>query len=169
MNNLLHIQSDQQLISQLLGKDNPKAVEHPTFVIVNAFFAAPVIVVSVKTVINRPLSPTVSSSEGCTTLCVWGNLTYGKPSYHHLLVFPTDKLMGKVHTASYEVPLSGTRFHIRSGPPHLWTQSNCCQAPCCRPKVLGDQLTAVQFCLASTDQGSISCQLWQLAVNCQPL
>ena len=31
------------------------------------------------------------------------------------------------HTASYEVPPSGTLFHIRSVPPHLWTYSNCCQ------------------------------------------
>ena len=32
-----------------------------------------------------------------------------------------------LYTSSYEVPLSGTLFHIRSGPPHLWTYSNCCQ------------------------------------------
>ena len=30
-------------------------------------------------------------------------------------------------TASYEVPLSGRLFHIRSGPPHFWTYSNCCK------------------------------------------
>ena len=34
---------------------------------------------------------------------------------------------GWVTTASYEVPPSGRLFHIRSGPPHLWTYSNCCQ------------------------------------------
>ena len=31
------------------------------------------------------------------------------------------------HTSSYEVPPSGTLFHIRNGPLHLWTYSNCCQ------------------------------------------
>ena len=30
-------------------------------------------------------------------------------------------------TASYEVPPSGTLFHTRSGPAHLWTYSNCCR------------------------------------------
>ena len=30
-------------------------------------------------------------------------------------------------TASYEVPPTGRLFHIRSGPTHLQTYSNCCQ------------------------------------------
>ena len=41
--------------------------------------------------------------------------------------------------------------------------------PCCQPKVLGDQLTAVQFCVASTDQGSSSSLPWPLAGNGLPL
>ena len=45
------------------------------------------------------------------------------------------------------------------------SQHVCDTAPCCRPKVLGDQLTAVQFCVASTDQGSSSSLLWPLAEN----
>ena len=98
--------------SWLLGTNLLKAVDLPTFVIVIVFFAAPVIVVSVKTVINRPLSPTVSSSEGCTTLCVWGNLTYGKPSYHHLLVFPMDELNCKGYCTQCTLKTALCALHI---------------------------------------------------------
>ena len=33
----------------------------------------------------------------------------------------------RLFTASYDIPLPGKLFHIRSGPPHLWTYWNCCQ------------------------------------------
>ena len=50
-----------------------------------------------------------------------------RPTYGVAMRDRLRNQLGQVVTASYEVPPYGTLFHIRRGPLHLRTYSNCCQ------------------------------------------
>ena len=53
-------------------------------------------------------------------------------------------------TVSYEVPLSGLLFHIRSCPPHLWTYSNCCQVSA------GQMEHSISICVERSKQNRLN-------------